>query len=44
MLLAFDVGNTDTVLGVFRGHDLVRNWRISTETNKSADEYGMLVG
>lgn len=43
MLLAFDVGNTNTVLGVFRDGELIENWRIQTDSNKSTDEYGMLV-
>ena len=43
MLLAFDVGNTNTVIGVFDGEELVTNWRIETDTHKSADEYGMLI-
>ncbi|MDD4565241.1 MAG: type III pantothenate kinase [Eubacteriales bacterium] len=43
MLLAFDVGNTNIVLGVFRDSNLIQNWRLETDTNKSADEYGMLI-
>ena len=43
MLLAFDVGNTNIVLGVFKDGKLVTNWRIETDTRKSADEYGMLI-
>lgn len=43
MLLAFDVGNSNIVLGVFKDRELVTNWRIETDTNKSADEYGMIV-
>ena len=43
MLLAFDVGNTDIVLGVFRGGELVQNWRMETISHRSADEYGMMV-
>ena len=30
MLLTLDVGNTNTVLGVFRGKELVANWRLTT--------------
>ena len=30
MLLTIDVGNTNTVLGVFRGQELVANWRLTT--------------
>lgn len=43
MLLAFDVGNSNTVLGVFKDGELLMNWRIETDQNKSADEYGMLI-
>ena len=43
MLLAFDVGNSNIVLGVFRDGNLLTNWRIETDNDKSADEYGMLV-
>ena len=43
MLLAFDIGNSNIVLGVFKGEELITNWRIETDTNKSADEYGMLI-
>ena len=41
MLLAFDVGNSNTVLGVFKDGVLLTNWRIETDTRKSADEYGI---
>lgn len=43
MLIAFDIGNTNTVLGVFRDGKLVTSWRMETDARKSADEYGMLV-
>lgn len=43
MLLAFDVGNTNIVLGVFRDGGLVQNWRMETMRSRSADEYGMMV-
>ncbi len=43
MLLTFDVGNTNIVLGVFQGKKLIQNWRLETDRNKSADEYGMIV-
>lgn len=43
MLLAFDVGNTNIVLGVFKDGKLIQNWRMETDTGKSADEYGMIV-
>jgi type III pantothenate kinase len=43
MLLAFDVGNTNIVLGVFKDGKLIQNWRLETDNNKSADEYGMII-
>ena len=43
VLLAFDVGNTNTVMGVFRAGELIQNWRLETDNKKSADEYGMIV-
>jgi len=43
MLLAFDVGNTNIVLGVFKNDELITNWRMSTDNKKSADELGMFV-
>ncbi len=43
MLLAFDVGNTNIVLGVFKDGVLVENWRMATDAQKSADEYGMII-
>jgi len=42
MLLALDVGNTNTVLGVFRGAELVANWRLTTARDQTVDEYGVL--
>ncbi|MBQ1352361.1 MAG: type III pantothenate kinase [Bacillota bacterium] len=43
MLLAFDVGNSNIVLGVFKNGELIQNWRLETDNNKSADEYGMVI-
>lgn len=43
MLLAFDVGNTDIILGVYQNNKLIENWRLETDTRKSADEYGMII-
>src|ERR1700723_4598390 len=42
MLLTLDVGNTNTVLGVFRGKEWVANWRLSTARDQTIDEYGIL--
>ena len=38
MLLVLDVGNTNTVVGLFRGDDLVHRWRLSTRRERTADE------
>lgn len=43
MLLAFDVGNTNIVLGVYKGDQLLTTWRMSTDKSKSADEIGIFV-
>ena len=42
MLLVIDVGNTNTVLGVYDGKVLVDHWRIATEKGKTADEWGIM--
>ncbi len=42
MLLALDVGNTNTVLGFFRGGELLANWRLTTARAQTIDEYGIL--
>ncbi len=38
MLLVIDVGNTQTVAGVYHGDELLHDWRISTERDATADE------
>ena len=43
MLLALDVGNTNTVLGVFDGKTLLHHWRLSTRREGTSDEYAMLI-
>lgn len=40
MLMAADIGNTQTVLGVFDGDELRARWRMATEPHRSADELG----
>ncbi len=42
MLLAIDVGNTNTVLGVYDGKTLRAHWRIETTGRRTSDEYGIL--
>lgn len=44
MLLAVDVGNTQTHLGVFDRAELIHQWRASTEPERTADELGLLFG
>lgn len=41
-LLVVDVGNTNVTLGVYRGDALTRSWRLSTQRDRTADEYGIL--
>ncbi len=43
MLLVIDVGNTNTVLGVFEEKTLRAQWRLSTNRRQTADEYGILI-
>jgi type III pantothenate kinase len=43
MLLAVDVGNTQTVIGLFDGDELLRHWRISSHASITADELAVLV-
>ena len=43
MLLAIDVGNTHTVLGVFSGENLLVDWRIATDRKATEDELGVLL-
>lgn len=43
MILVFDVGNTNIVLGIYEGKDLKYFWRVSTDKNKTSDEYGMII-
>ncbi|HXO19273.1 MAG TPA: type III pantothenate kinase [Thermoanaerobaculia bacterium] len=43
MLVVVDVGNTNTVLGIYRGEVLAESFRLSTDTERTADEYGALL-
>jgi len=43
MILAFDVGNTETMLGLFDGDRLLEHWRFATSTPRTGDEFGLLV-
>ena len=42
MLLVIDVGNTNTVLGLFEGEQLRHSWRLTTERQRTTDEWGVL--
>jgi type III pantothenate kinase len=43
MLLAIDVGNTNIVIGVFRGETLIHSWRLTTIRERTSDELGILI-
>jgi len=43
MLLAIDIGNTDTTLGVFEGEELRATWHMATVIHRMADEYATLL-
>lgn len=43
MLLVADIGNTNTVFGVFDGRRLLRHWRTATERSRTADEHAVLL-
>ncbi|MBW2599322.1 MAG: type III pantothenate kinase [Deltaproteobacteria bacterium] len=43
MLLVIDVGNSNTVVGLYEGDELVNHWRVRTVVDHTIDEYGMLI-
>src|SRR4030065_1550222 len=43
MLLAIDVGNTQTVVGLFQDYDLVRSWRMVTPRYETSDEIALVI-
>lgn len=43
LLLVIDVGNTNIVLGIYKGKELKYNWRLSTDKDKTSDEYGLVL-
>ncbi len=43
MLLVIDVGNSNTVLGIYAGRELQQNWRVGTDKYRTVDEYAMLI-
>ncbi len=42
MLLAIDIGNTNTVIGLFEKKKLIKSWRLTTIAHQTVDEYGIL--
>ncbi|MFC4056011.1 MULTISPECIES: type III pantothenate kinase [Actinomadura] len=43
MLLTIDVGNTNTVLGLFEGDEVIEHWRINTDPRRTADEIAVVL-
>ncbi|RFU41683.1 type III pantothenate kinase [Actinomadura logoneensis] len=43
MLLTIDVGNTQTVLGLFEGEEVIEHWRINTDPRRTADEIAVVL-
>ncbi|HYA30123.1 MAG TPA: type III pantothenate kinase [Acidobacteriota bacterium] len=43
MLLAIDIGNTNIVLGLYRSAKLITHWRLATQAERTADEYGVII-
>lgn len=43
MILVYDVGNTNVVMGVYEDRDLLHHWRISTDKSRTVDEYAMVI-
>ena len=43
MLLAIDTGNTQTVVGLFDGAELVSTWRLATSADRTSDEHALVV-
>jgi type III pantothenate kinase len=43
LLVLVDVGNTNTIFGVYRGDELIESFRLSTDTERTADEHGALL-
>jgi type III pantothenate kinase len=43
MILVFDVGNTNIVLGVYENRELTQHWRVSTDKMRTTDEYAVVI-
>ena len=44
MLLALDIGNTEITVGIFLGNDLEAHWRLTTNPDRTPDEWGSAIG
>lgn len=44
MLLAIDVGNTQILIGLLQGAELIDQWRLATNAERTSDEYSVLIG
>lgn len=43
MVLVVDVGNTNVVLGLFKGQEFINSWRLTTQSKRTSDEFGMFL-
>jgi type III pantothenate kinase len=43
MLLAVDIGNTETTIGVYEGEQIAQTWRIATQGDRTADELALII-
>lgn len=43
MILVVDIGNTNTVVGVYKEDELMGSWRMVTRSDKTSDEYGVFI-
>ncbi len=43
MLLAVDIGNTNTAFGIFQEQKLIQDWKIKTESDRTSDEYALIL-
>ena len=44
MLLALDIGNTEITVGLFRGDQVSAHWRLTTNPDRTPDEWGTALG
>lgn len=43
MVLVVDIGNTNILIGVYKGNEILGNWRMVTRSEKTSDEYGIFI-